>query len=344
MGDTVKKDGDQTILEVEDLHISFGTYLGMVRAVNGVSFRVKKGEVLGVVGESGCGKSVTALSILKLIPTPPGRIDRGTIHLRVGGRMVDITKLPPHGREIRRIRGKEVAMIFQEPMRSLHPMFTVGGQIVEGLLEHNRMSKKGALDRAVDLLNRVGLPKPREAATYYPHQLSGGMRQRAMIAIALACEPELLIADEPTTALDVTIQAQILELIKELQEDSGMSVILITHNMGVVAETAQSVMVMYLGWAVEQASVGELFENPLHPYTQGLLESIPTLVSVSKTPLKSLSGVVPELYEVPQGCVFADRCPRLFEKCSQVPPAFEARPGHYVKCWLYDGGRTDTPQ
>jgi oligopeptide/dipeptide ABC transporter ATP-binding protein len=330
-------DPSSPVLEVDDLHISFAGYRGRTRAVNGVSFHIRRGEILGVVGESGCGKSVTAMSMLKLIPMPPGQIDGGAIRLHTRGGVVDIAKLPANGREIREIRGREISMIFQEPMRSLHPMFSVGDQIVEILLQHFNMGRKEAMERAIAQLERVGLPEPHRIARDYPHQLSGGMRQRAMIAIALACEPQLLIADEPTTALDVTIQAQILELIQELQAEMGMAVMLITHDMGVIAETADRVMVMYLGEVVESATVEQLFANPQHPYTQGLLRAIPNLVDQPKTPLYSMSGTVPELLSLPTHCVFADRCQFAHKvPAQQKPLVIETELGHQVKCWLYD--------
>ena len=338
MGDSIETKNEK-ILDIQDLNISFKGTLGTVRAVNGVSLELKRGEILGIVGESGCGKSVTALSVLRLVPTPPGRIDGGQLLLKTDGKMVDVTKLDPRGRDIRRIRGKDVTMIFQEPMRSLHPMHTIGGQITEGLLEHENITKNEAMQKAVDLLARVGLPHPESLVKDYPHHLSGGMRQRAMIAIALACKPELLIADEPTTALDVTIQAQILELIKELRDEVGMAVMLITHDLAVIAETTENVAVMYSGRVVEYTDVESLFEEPLHPYTQGLLDSIPTLVSEPKTRLKSLGGAVPELFEVPQECVFADRCEHVFDRCrAESPPNIEVKPGHNVECWLYVEG------
>ena len=323
------------VVEVDDLYVSFRVYQGRVHAVNGVSFQIRMGEVLGVVGESGCGKSVTALSLLQLVPSP-GKIDQGSIRLRTLDGVVDVASLDAKGREIRRIRGRDISMIFQEPMRSLHPMFSVGQQIIEILQQHFPMSRRQALQRATELLERVGLPEPDRVVQEYPHQLSGGMRQRAMIAMALACEPQLLIADEPTTALDVTIQAQILELIQRLQSETGMAVLLITHDMGVIAETAHRVMVMYLGQVVEAASAEELFFNPQHPYTQGLLRAIPNLVDPPKELLYSMPGTVPELRALPTECVFAERCPHVDDNaCAGIPPLAEVKPGHYVKCWLF---------
>jgi oligopeptide/dipeptide ABC transporter ATP-binding protein len=327
---------EEVLLDVRDLHVSFAQVTGTVRAVNGVSFKLRQGEVLGVVGESGCGKSVSALSILGLLPMPPAQIT-GQILLnsRQNG-TIDVTKLPQHGQEMRELRGKEVSMIFQEPMRSLHPMFSVGHQIMEGLLEHHDVTEKEAHEKTLYLLERVGLPEPGRVVKDYPHNLSGGMRQRAMIAIALACNPRLLIADEPTTALDVTIQAQILELVRELQQDIGLSIMLITHDLGVIAETAERVLVMYLGTAAEYADTKSLFENPMHPYTQALLETAPTLVDKPRVRLKSLEGVVPELKEAPKACVFADRCDHAFEQCMrEAPPVIRRESGHEVRCWLY---------
>ena len=325
------------VLEVDDLYVSFGGYRGRTRAVNGVTFQIHQGEILGIVGESGCGKSVTALSLLKLVPMPPGRIDGGTVTLHTDDdKTVDVTSLAPDSREIRALRGRQISMIFQEPMRSLHPMFSIGDQIVEILLQHFAMNRKEALDKAVALLERVGLPEPARVVHEFPHQLSGGMRQRVMIAIALACEPQLLVADEPTTALDVTIQAQILELLQTLQDEMGLAVMLITHDMGVVAEIADRVIVMYLGEIVEAATVDQLFTNPQHPYTQGLLRSLPNWTDQPKTPLHSLAGTVPELMDLPTGCVFVERCP-FADKVPGLrkPSLIETEPGHFVKCWLY---------
>ena len=325
------------VLDVQNLHVSFEHAVGRVHAVNGVSFSVRRSEILGIVGESGCGKSVTALATLGLVPLPPGRIDQGSILVSQDGVMVDVTKLPPNGREMRKIRGKEVAMIFQEPMRSLHPMFSIGSQITEGLLEHSKLSKKEAEQKAVQILDQVRLPDPENMAKKYPGQLSGGMRQRAMIAIAIVCSPKLLIADEPTTALDVTIQAQILELLKYLQTETGMSIVLITHSLGIIAEMARKVLVMYLGTVVEYADVKSLFSHPRHPYTCGLLESMPSLISTPKTELKSLSGIVPELSEAPTSCPFSERCDKVMQICrEQLPPQIEVDSGHQVRCWLFN--------
>jgi len=301
-----------------------------VRAVDGVTLSVRPGEMLGLVGESGCGKTVTALSILRLVPDPPGRIVGGTISFE--GR--DLVRLPEE--EIRKIRGCAISMIFQEPMTSLNPVFTVGEQVAEGIRHHEKVSRREAWDQAVEVLKRVKIPDPARRAREYPHQLSGGMRQRVMIAIALALSPKLLIADEPTTALDVTIQAQILELLLGLQEEMKMAVMLITHDLGVIAETADRVVVMYAGRVVEEASVKELFDNPLHPYTQGLMESLPRLeTGKARQRLRAIPGLVPNLLQLPTGCKFAPRCPKVVEQCWPTEPELrEIRPGHLARCIL----------
>ena len=323
----------ERLLEVKGLKTHFFTDEGVVRAVDGVDFYINKGETLGVVGESGCGKSVTALSIMRLIPTPPGRIVEGQINYD-GKNLLDLSPA-----QMRKIRGKEISMIFQEPMTSLNPVFTVGEQIAEALRLHEGLNRRDAMDKTVDMLKLVHIPNAERRVKEYPHQLSGGMRQRVMIAMALSCNPKLLIADEPTTALDVTIQAQILELLNELKSKLGMAILLITHDMGVIAETAQRVVVMYAAKVAEEAPVGELFKEPLHPYTQGLLRSIPRidLAATHKTKLETIPGTVPTLRgpEKP-GCGFAPRCsfakPMHFEN---TPPLKEVRPGHKVACFLY---------
>jgi oligopeptide/dipeptide ABC transporter ATP-binding protein len=319
-----------TLLTVEDLQTHFFTEEGVVRAVDGISLSIRPGETLGLVGESGCGKTVTALSILRLIPDPPGRIVGGTISLE--GK--DLVRLPEE--EIREIRGKVISMIFQEPMTSLNPVFTVGEQVAEGIRHHQKVSKREAWERAIEVLRRVKIPDPARRAQEYPHQLSGGMRQRVMIAMALALNPKLLIADEPTTALDVTIQAQILELLLALKEEMKMAVLLITHDLGVVAETAERVVVMYAGRVVEEASVQQLFDNPLHPYTQGLLESLPKLeAGKGRQRLVAIPGLVPNLLELPRGCKFAPRCPKVIAECWPTEPELrEVRPGHWARCIL----------
>ncbi len=324
------------ILEIKDLQMSFRSVVGTTRAVNGVSFSVQPGEIVGLVGESGSGKSVTARSVVGLVPSPPAVFEGGEIWLNTRAGRVNMLVNRGNSQVLRRIRGREVSMIFQEPMRSLHPMMPVGSQVAEGILEHEDVSLNMAYARTEEMLEMVGLPQPGQLLSRYPHELSGGMRQRVMIALALACHPQLLIADEPTTALDVTIQAQILELIRDLRDRLGMSVLLITHNMGVVASTADRVSVMYLGVIVETGTVQEVFEQAAHPYTQGLLSSIPSLHSEPKTPLQSLKGVVPELALAPQGCVFADRCPEVMPICQETPPLIALSEQHRAKCWLYD--------
>lgn len=319
-----------SLLTIEGLQTHFFTQDGVVRAVDGVSLSVRPGETLGLVGESGCGKTVTALSILRLIPDPPGRIVGGAVSFE--GR--DLVQLPEE--EIRRIRGSAISMIFQEPMTSLNPVFTVGEQVAEGIRQHKKVSKREAWDEAIDVLKRVKIPDAARRASEYPHQLSGGLRQRVMIAIALAMGPKLLIADEPTTALDVTIQAQILELLLGLQAEMKMAVMLITHDLGVVAETADRVVVMYAGRVVEEAPVKELFNDPLHPYTQGLLESLPRLdTGKGQRRLQAIPGLVPNLLELPTGCKFAPRCPKAVEQCWPTEPELrEIRPGHWARCIL----------
>ena len=325
---------DMPLLEVDGLKTHFFTRDGVVRAVDGVSFSVQPGETLALVGESGCGKSVTSLSILRLIASPPGRTVAGRI--RFNGR--DLLRLSEP--EMRQVRGDEISMIFQEPMTSLNPVLTVGRQIAEALVLHRGLSRAEALARAIEMLKLVNIPEPARRAGEYPHQMSGGMRQRVMIAMALACGPKLLIADEPTTALDVTIQAQILDLIRELQSKTGAAVMLITHDLGVVAEMAQRVVVMYAGRKVEEAPVGVLFEQPLHPYTQGLMNSIPRLGdagALARKRLAEIPGMVPSLREPMPGCAFASRCPHALERCSREAPPLETKAaGHSVACWEAD--------
>jgi peptide/nickel transport system ATP-binding protein len=317
------------LLEVTNLQTHFRTPDGVNRAVDGVSFHVNDAETLAVVGESGCGKSVTASSILRLVPEPPGKI-AGSIKFQ--GR--ELLTLPE--RAMRAIRGNDIGMIFQEPMTSLNPVLTVARQLGETLRLHEGLDRKAAEARAIEMLDLVGIPEPRRRVRNYPHQLSGGMRQRVMIAIALACNPKLLIADEPTTALDVTIQAQILELMADLKRRTGTAIILITHDLGVVAEFAQRVMVMYAGRKVEEAPVVELFRTPRHPYTQGLIGAVPKLGSSLQgeaTRLAEIPGIVPSLKQRIQGCVFAGRCPRATELCRQVAPMLESKaPGHVAAC------------
>jgi len=328
----------RTVVQVEDLRTYFHTLDGVVRAVDGVSLHVDRGETLGVVGESGSGKSVTAFSILRLLPKKTSRIVEGRILFDRGdgSPLVDMTTVDPNGELIRSIRGNEIAMIFQEPLSSLSPVHTVGSQISEAVMLHQKVDRKEADERGISMLEQVGISEPRERYRQYPHELSGGMRQRAMIAMALSCNPTLLIADEPTTALDVTIQAQILELMVGLQEELGMSIMLITHNLGVVAETAGRVDVMYMGRVVESADVRTLFHRPLHPYTVGLMRSIPRLGQQTKSRLTPIPGSVPDPFSVPRGCAFYPRCPAPKEAaCREEVPLLEVEPGHKVRCTLY---------
>ncbi|MGA8943353.1 MAG: ABC transporter ATP-binding protein [Thermoactinomyces sp.] len=321
----------EEVLNVEDLHVSFQVAGGEVEAVRGVSFTLNKGETLAIVGESGSGKSVTALSLLGLIPSPPGRIKQGKI--RFGQR--DLTQLPE--REWYQIRGSEIGMIFQDPMTSLNPTMTIGRQIMEGIRWHRRTGYREAWQKAAELLNLVGIPHPEKRMRQYPHEFSGGMRQRAVIAMALACSPRILIADEPTTALDVTIQAQILDLMMEIQQRTGTSILLITHDLGVVAETADRVAVMYGGQILEIGWVREIFARPHHPYTWGLLESIPRLDKAKDQELVPIPGSPPDLFLPPPGCLFADRCPYAMNVCYEEMPEFTQVSGsHQVRCWLED--------
>jgi peptide/nickel transport system ATP-binding protein len=323
----------ERLLDVRNLKTHFFTDEGVVRAVDGVDMYIDKGETLGVVGESGCGKSVTALSVMRLIPQPPGKIVDGQI-LYSGQ---DLVTLPAN--RMRKIRGKEISMIFQEPMTSLNPVFTVGEQIAEAVRLHEGLGRREAMAKTVDMLKLVHIPNAERRVKEYPHQLSGGMRQRVMIAMALSCNPKLLIADEPTTALDVTIQAQILELLNELKSKLHMAVMLITHDMGVIAETAQRVIVMYAAKVAEEAEVGDLFKEPLHPYTQGLLRSIPRidLDAKQKVRLEAIAGTVPTLRgDIAPGCRFAPRCPFTKPVCTEKDPVIkEVKLGHKVSCWLY---------
>ena len=327
----------EPILRIQGLKTYFYTLDGITRAVDSVGYEIGKGEVVGLVGESGCGKTVSALSILRLIQSPPGRIVEGRIDF--GGR--DLLDLVP--KEMEDIRGNEISMIFQEPMTSLNPIFNIGDQIGESLRTHRGMGGKEALERTVQMLKIVGLPSPQRRVLEYPHQLSGGMRQRVMIAMALACDPQLLIADEPTTALDVTIQAQILDLMLRLREELKMAILLITHDLGVIAEVAERVIVMYSGKVVEEARVSTIFKDPHHPYTIGLMGSIPRLDRVARKRrkrerLREIPGIVPSLYELPEGCNFEDRCDRAMEICRDDEPQLrEIETDHYVSCWLYQG-------
>lgn len=327
----------EKILEVKNLQTSFSTSEGEIRAVDGVSFDLYRGKTVGLVGESGCGKSVTSLSIMRLIASPPGKI--------VGGEILyhgkDLLKLPLP--EMRKIRGNQISMIFQEPMTSLNPVFTIGNQIIEAIRLHQDLSKSASREKAIEMMKLVGIPAPEKRIDDYPHQLSGGMRQRIMIAMALSCDPEVLIADEPTTALDVTIQAQILDLLKGLQERTGLSILLITHDLGVVAEVADEVVVMYAGKVAERAPTRELFAHPLHPYTKGLLNSIPVLShdptgKKKKSRLEPIPGLVPNLLDLPKGCRFQDRCKVVEERCKTAEPELlAAAPSHDVRCVLVGG-------
>ena len=324
----------QPLLDIRDLNTYFYTVDGVVRAVDGVSLSIAPQKTLGVVGESGCGKSITAFSTMRLIPSPPGKIEHGQIlfHKDPESDPIDLTQLNPKSTQMRDIRGNDIAMIFQEPMTSLSPVHTVGNQIVEAIMLHQNTDKKEARERAIDALNKVRLPRPDRQVDAYPHELSGGMRQRAMIAMALSCNPSLLIADEPTTALDVTVQAQILDLMRHLQSDIGMAIMLITHDLGVVASMADYVAVMYLGKIVEYADTRTVFKNPRHPYTMGLLNSIPQVGQ--KRRLVPIEGTIPDPFEIPQGCAFAPRCPHAMDKCREEPQLLEIESGHRVSCWL----------
>ncbi len=331
--------GAEPILEVRNLQTHFFTERGMVQAVKGVSFHLAAGQSLGIVGESGCGKSVTARSIMRLIKSPPGKIVDGEIIFRRQKRRaetIDIVQLDPKGAEMRSIRGGEISMIFQEPMTSLNPLHKVGRQIAEVVELHQGMSRKESMKVAIDMLHRVKIADPEERVNQYPHQLSGGMRQRVMIALALSCNPSILIADEPTTALDVTIQAQIIDLMEQLQEDFGSSIMIITHNLGVVSQMADYVAVMYFGRVVEYGTTLDIFCHPQHPYTVGLLNSIPVL-GQRKEVLVPIEGIVPNATADIRGCAFADRCPHVMAKCRQhLPPTTRVEGEHQVACWLHE--------
>ncbi|MDZ5710972.1 ABC transporter ATP-binding protein [Jeotgalibacillus haloalkalitolerans] len=320
----------EPVLEVRDLEVTFKTYGGTVQAVRGVNFNVYKGETLAIVGESGSGKSVTSSAIMGLIPSPPGEITRGNVQFK--GK--DLTKLSK--KDMREIRGVDISMIFQDPMTALNPTLKIGDQLTEGIRQHQKLSKAQANEKALEMMKLVGIPNPEERLKQYPHQFSGGMRQRIVIAIALMCEPELLIADEPTTALDVTIQAQILELFEEIQKKTGVSIILITHDLGVVAKIAHRIAVMYAGKIVEIGTKREVFYQPEHPYTQGLLNSVPRLDLKGK-PLEPIEGTPPDLFSPPAGCPFAARCPHAMLVCEKVVPQTEhLSETHQADCWLLD--------
>jgi peptide/nickel transport system ATP-binding protein len=320
-----------SLLSVQNLRTNFHTEFGLIRAVDGISFSMGSGETIGIVGESGCGKSVTARSIMRLIPQPPGEIESGEIIFEG----INLLKLPQA--EMRKVRGNKISMIFQDPMTSLNPVFKIGKQISEVIKLHQGISKKAALEKSIEMLRIVGIPSPAKRVVDYPHQLSGGMRQRVMIAMALSCRPKLMIADEPTTALDVTIQAQILNLMQELKEETGASIILITHNLGIVAEMAQGIIVMYAGRIFEHAAVKNLFRKHYHPYTENLLKAIPKFHETNEGKrLHVIPGIVPSLLDLPKGCKLSNRCDRAFDKCFEEEPGLiEVEPGHTARCWLY---------
>ena len=324
------------LLDIAGLSTIFNTDDGAIRAVDDVSFSINRGQTLGIVGESGCGKSVTGLSILQL--QSPGHIEKGQIHYYKSNKdlPIDITQLAPKSEEMRSIRGNDIAMIFQEPMTSLNPVYTIGNQISEAVILHQRVSKKEARSRSIEMLERVGIPAPHKRVDDYPHQFSGGMRQRAMIAMALSCNPSLLIADEPTTALDVTIQAQVLDLMRELQEELGMAIMMITHDLGVIAEITNEIVIMYAGRVVEKGNLDQIFYHPLHPYTRGLLASIPVLGADSHKQLHSISGSVPRPSAMPPGCAFAPRCAERFERCDEMPELKAVGEHNSVRCWLHE--------
>jgi peptide/nickel transport system ATP-binding protein/oligopeptide transport system ATP-binding protein len=321
------------LLQIQELKTYFHTFEGTAKAVDDVSFSLDKGEVLGIVGESGCGKSVTAQSVMRLIPEPPGKIVHGQI-LFDGTDIVTLSM-----EQMRTVRGNRISMIFQEPMTSLNPVYTIGNQISEMFMLHEKCSKRQSWGRSIEMLKKVQIPAPEKRVSEYPHQLSGGMRQRAMIAMALACNPEILIADEPTTALDVTIQAQILELMMQLQEDYNSAILMITHDLGVIAEIAGRIEVMYAGKVVEEGPTGAIFDDPKHPYTWGLLKSIPKLGERARTGrrrLQEITGIVPSLYDLPAGCRFYPRCPQAMGVCNQsIPALVEVGESHRVRCFLY---------
>ncbi len=332
-----------TLLQVKGLKTYFKTENGLIKAVDDVNFSIERGKTLGVVGESGCGKSVTSLSVMQLVPGPKGKIVGGKILYYINGqeKAVDITNLGPHSKEMRALRGNEISMIFQEPMTSLNPVYTVGSQIIEAVRLHQSVNKLEARERAIEMLRKVGIAAPEQRVDKYPYELSGGMRQRVMIAMALSCDPSLLIADEPTTALDVTIEAQILKVMRDLQKDFGMSIMFITHDLGVIGEVADNVIVMYTGKVVEQASTVDIFYDPKHPYTQGLLSSIPKIGE--KKRLIPINGTVPNLLNLPQGCYFAPRCPHAMDICRQQEPDMydTGSNNHQAKCWLRKEGELE---
>lgn len=327
-----------TILEIDNLHTFFKVEHKEVRAVNGVTLDVKRGGTLGLVGESGCGKSVTAHSVIQLLPKA-GTINAGTVRYRNrNDEIVELNTLKKNGREMRNIRGKEIGMIFQDPMASLNPVYRIGDQIIERLLEHEKIRKKEALEKAAEMVAMLGIPNASQRLKDFPHQFSGGMKQRVMIAIAMICNPNILIADEPTTALDVTIQAQILELMKDVQSKLGTTIIIITHNMGVVADMADDIAVMYMGKIVEFGTIRQVFKNPVHPYTRALLKSVPVLGVGRKKRLEPIRGNTPDASDMPEGCEFSPRCDFATEQCKTPPSDEFAEEGHRVRCWNWKGG------
>ena len=323
------------LIEIQNLHVAFPTDDGTVNAVQDVSFTIPRGGTVGLVGESGCGKSMTGLALLQLI-AKPGRVQGGSILYHgatPNSPVVDIAKLNPRGDEIRAIRGKQIAMIFQEPMSSLNPVYTIGQQIMEAVFLHEKMNKKEARNRAIEMLKKVGIPAPEQRVDEFPHQLSGGMRQRAMIAMALACNPVMRIADEPTTALDVTVQAQILDLMRQLQEELGMAILMISHDLGVIADLSEQIVVMYAGRVVEYGTAEEVFYTAQHPYTQGLLRSAPVMGTRTQERLYSIPGTVPNPLAMPKGCAFRPRCPERFQKCLEMPALLPVGNAQLARCW-----------
>ena len=325
---------DAPLLEVEDLEVEFSTRQGVARVLDGIALSLEAGRTLGIVGESGCGKSMTALSIMRLVPVPPGRIGAGAVRLK-GEDLLQVTE-----KRMREVRGKDISMIFQEPMTSLNPVYSIGDQIAETVRLHEGLGRRASLDRAIEMLKAVHIPAAERRVREFPHQMSGGMRQRVMIAMALACRPSVLIADEPTTALDVTVQAQVFDLLKELQEKTGTAIILISHDIGAIAEMADRVMVMYAGRIVEEASTDEILESPKHPYTQGLISCVPHMEEeppLERAALTEIPGVVPSLTELGSGCSFAPRCAHAADRCRRASPLpLEVGEDHRVACWLYD--------
>jgi oligopeptide transport system ATP-binding protein len=338
MTQTPQTQDTRPVLDIKNLKTYFFLEKATVRALDGVNLQLMPGATLGVVGESGCGKSIMAMSIMRLIPEPPGKIVEGNILLRRKheDKVVDLAKIEPRGTEMRYIRGGEIAIVFQEPMTSLNPLYTIGDQIGEAITTHQKLSKKDTRDKSLEMLTKVQISAPKQRLDEYPHQMSGGMRQRVMIALALSCNPAILIADEPTTALDVTVQAQILDLMNTLKEEYHSAIMLITHNLGVVSQMASHIAVMYLGKVVEYASRRDLFHDPLHPYTSGLLNSVPVLGRKGKKVLVPIQGMVPTPTQIIPGCAFEERCPRAMDICRhRRPELVEIKPGHLVSCWLY---------